>query len=146
MQTNGFWEFLISVESEYSKYRKRIMYRFSLSAAEVDVLMFLANNPSLDTAADISRIRRIPKSQVSLSVRSLCDCGLVSGAYAKGNKKSVHLAVTEDAREIVEYGRKIQKEFYEMIFEGFGEGDRAELLRLHKKIAENIEKKKDELK
>lgn len=146
MQTNGFWEFLISVEAEYSEYRKRIMNRFSLSAAEVDVLMFLANNPSLDRAADISRIRRIPKSQVSLSVRSLCDGGLVIGAYAKGNKKSVHLAVTEDAREIVDYGRKIQKEFYEMLFEGFNEGDRAELLRLHEKIAENIEKKKDELK
>ena len=37
MQSNGFWEFLVSVESEYSKYRKRIMNRFSLSSAEVDV-------------------------------------------------------------------------------------------------------------
>ena len=113
MQSNGFWEFLVSVESEYSKYRKRIMNRFSLSSAEVDVLMFLANNPALDTAADISRIRHIPKSQVSLSVRSLCDDGLVVGTYANGNRKSVHLAVTKKAERIVDYGKDVQKEFYE---------------------------------
>ena len=119
MQSNGFWEFLVSVESEYSKYRKRIMNRFSLSSAEVDVLMFLANNPALDTAADISRIRHIPKSQVSLSVRSLCD---------------------------VDYGKDVQKEFYETLFSGFTENDRAEFLRLREKIAENIKGKNGEIK
>ena len=146
MQSNGFWEFLVSVESEYSKYRKRIMNRFSLSSAEVDVLMFLANNPALDTAADISRIRHIPKSQVSLSVRSLCDDGFIVGTYANGNRKSVHLAVTKKAERIVDYGKDVQKEFYETLFSGFTENDRSEFLGLREKIAENIKGKNGEIK
>lgn len=122
------------------------MNRFSLSSAEVDVLMFLANNPALDTAADISRIRHIPKSQVSLSVRSLCDDGFIVGTYANGNRKSVHLAVTKKAERIVDYGKDVQKEFYETLFSGFTENDRAEFLRLREKIAENIKGKNGEIK
>lgn len=45
MTMNKFWEFIISLESEYGSYRKKIMNRFSLSAAETDILMFLSNNP-----------------------------------------------------------------------------------------------------
>ena len=79
MTTSSFWNFISAVENEYSEYRKRIMTKFSLTAAETDILMFLANNPQYDTAADISRIRRIPKSQVSVSVKSLCEKGILTG-------------------------------------------------------------------
>ena len=41
MTINKFWEFILSLESEYGSYRKKIMNRFSLSAAETDILMFL---------------------------------------------------------------------------------------------------------
>ena len=63
MPINAFWEYTLSLESRYADYRKRIMKAFSLSAAEVDILLFLANNPGFDTAAQIVRIRKIPKSQ-----------------------------------------------------------------------------------
>ena len=72
MTTSSFWNFISAAEDEYSVYRKRIMAKFSLSAAETDTIMFLANNPDYDTAADISKVRRILKSQVSVSVKSLC--------------------------------------------------------------------------
>ena len=44
MTINKFWEFILSLESEYGSYRKKIMNRFSLSAAETDILMFLSHN------------------------------------------------------------------------------------------------------
>lgn len=52
MTTSSFWNFISAAEDEYSVYRKRIMAKFSLSAAETDIIMFLANNPGYDTAAD----------------------------------------------------------------------------------------------
>ena len=64
MTTSSFWNFISAAEDEYSVYRKRIMAKFSLSAAKTDIIMFLANNPGYDTAADISKVRRILKSQV----------------------------------------------------------------------------------
>ena len=44
---------------------------WDLNKTEVDILLFLANNPGLDRAADIVRIRHIAKSHVSLSVGNL---------------------------------------------------------------------------
>ena len=38
------WQFAVEVERKYAKYRKKVMVRYDLSAAEVDVLLFLANN------------------------------------------------------------------------------------------------------
>lgn len=87
MTTSSFWNFISAAEDEYSVYRKRIMAKFSLSAAETDIIMFLANNHGYDTAADISKVRRILKSQVSVSVKSLCEKGLLTGTYKDGNKK-----------------------------------------------------------
>ena len=56
MTTSSFWNFISAAEDEYSVYRKRIMAKFSLSAAETDIIMFLANNPGYDTAC--CRIRQ----------------------------------------------------------------------------------------
>lgn len=143
MTANEIWEYVLGIEREYSVFRKRIMKKFSLSAAETDVLMFLANNPKFDTAAHISRIRKIPKSQVSLSVNALCQKGLLTGNYNSGNKKSVHLALTENAKPVIAYGHLVQEEFSKELFLGFGNSEKKEFLRLHLKIAKNIKARKD---
>ena len=140
MTLNKFWEFLLSFENEYSKYRKLIMNRYSLTAAETDILMFLANNPCYDTAAEVSKIRHIPKSQVSLSVKSLCEKGLLESGHTQGNRKSIHLVVTDNAEPVVRYDRKVQAEFSKVIFDGFTKEETDEFEKLHMKMADNIEK------
>lgn len=52
---------------------KKVMVRYDLSAAEVDVLLFLANNSQFDLAVDIVRVRKMQKSHVSLAVNKLCE-------------------------------------------------------------------------
>lgn len=47
------WQFAVEVEREYAQYRKKVMMRYHLSAAEVDILLFLANNSQFDLATDI---------------------------------------------------------------------------------------------
>ena len=49
------WQFAVEVEREYAQYRKKVMMRYHLSAAEVDILLFLANNSQFDLATDIVR-------------------------------------------------------------------------------------------
>ena len=44
------WQFAVEVEREYAQYRKKVMMRYHLSAAEVDILLFLANNSQFDLA------------------------------------------------------------------------------------------------
>lgn len=144
MTTSSLWNFISAVENEYSEYRKRIMTKFSLTAAETDILMFLANNPQHDTAADVSKIRRIPKSQVSVSVKSLCEKGILTGVYKDGNKKSIHLSLTSAAKPIVTYGKKEQNRFTSVLFDGFTEEEIAEIDRSHIKIQNNINKKRSD--
>ena len=143
MTMNKFWEFIISLESEYGSYRKKIMNRFSLSAAETDILMFLSNNPQYDTGTDISRIRKIPKSQVSTSVKSLCEKGYLSTDYKENNRKSIHLSLTTSALSVTDYGKTVQAEFADLLFSGFSEEEKSEFERLHIRIADNIASKKE---
>mgnify|MGYP004576306535 CR=1 FL=1 len=138
MDIHSFWDFALAAEKEYSDYRKQIMQRFDLSAVETDVLLFLANNPGFDTAAQIAKVRRIPKSQVSVAVRSLCDRALLVWSYQPGNRKSVHLALTKQAAPVIAYGRATQEAFGEALFAGFSDAEKAEFVRLHNKIAANI--------
>lgn len=143
MTMSKFWGFILSLESEYGSYRKKIMSRFSLSAAETDILMFLSNNPQYDTAADISRIRRIPKSQVSTSVKSLCEKGYLCTDYKDNNRKSIHLSLSQSALPVTDYGKTVQTEFEAMLFSGFSEEEKTEFEKLHIKIADNIKNKKE---
>lgn len=135
MTVSNFWDHVAALESDYSVYRKKLLASFSLTAAECDILLFLANNPTRDTAAEIAKIRRIPKSQVSLSVASLCTRGLICGKKVPGNKKSIHLSLTEEAEPIFAAGMEMQREFARMLFDDFTEEEKVEFLRLHAKIA-----------
>ena len=132
-------EYAVLLADRYADCRKRIMKEFSLTAAEIDILLFLANNPDLDTAALISDIRKIPKSQVSLSVGTLCAKGLLDKAHAAGNKKSVHLTPTEAAKPVIEAGQAMQRDFGTLLFSGFSAEEKQTFLSLCKKIEHNLQ-------
>lgn len=56
-----------------------LLERTGLSMREMNVLLFLANNPQYDTARDVTEFRGLSKSQVSQAVELLVAEGLVSG-------------------------------------------------------------------
>ncbi len=119
-----YWLFIDSMEREYFVRRKSVAGRFQLSSAEVDVLLFLANNPHLDTAADIVKMKKMQKSHVSLAVNELADKGLLLCEPDAGNRKRIHLKLTETSSNIVRAGQKMQMEFIEFIFAGFSDEER----------------------
>ena len=113
------FENLNLLKSAYSLSVREVCRRFELTQMEFDVLMFLANNPEFDTAADIVRLRRFTKSHVSAAVKGLAGRGLVEPFYGEGNRKSIHLRLLPDAEPIVREGRAAQEQFGEMLFDGF---------------------------
>ena len=58
---------------------------------EFNILLFLANNPEFDTAAQIIKKRAFTKSHVSMSVRSLEERGLLTGEYYGTDRRTIHL-------------------------------------------------------
>lgn len=125
-----FWNFIVEFDKAYDIHRKRIMQRYDLSAIEVDVLLFIANNPTLNTASDIVRYRKIAKSHVSLAVKSLLQKGYVDKYCDKSNRKLIRLSILPAAEEIISYGREEQRKFGAILDQGISE-DKKEQFKQH---------------
>lgn len=113
--------------------------KHGLTYMELTVLLFLANNPTLDTASDIVRCRRLAKSHVSVSIRSLEQRGLLVRDYQDGNRRSQHLRLTDAAQPMVTDGQAAQADFGEQLFRGISPEERETLVQIMQRIDENIE-------
>ena len=63
----------------YDSVFRPVMARHGLTRNEVDVLLFLANNPGRDTAVELVELRGLAKSQVCRSVEALQARGMLVG-------------------------------------------------------------------
>ena len=142
----SYLEMIDGMSSENHEYRKAVMERYSMSAVEVDVMLFLANNPSFDTASDIVRARKISKSHVSLAVKGLMQKGYLAGVPDETDHKKIRLIPQKAAEEMILYGQKLQQQFAESLFEDFSEEEREIYIKLSKRMLENVCRKQKERK
>lgn len=116
-----------------------LLERRGLSQLEMDILLFLANNPEYDTARDIVEKRHLAKSHVSVGVDALAGRGLLERQMREGNRKTIHLTLTEAAAPIIEEGRRVQQQYAKMLLDGFSEEEATELFRLLEKVSRNVD-------
>ena len=64
---------------------------------EYDILMFLHNNPQLNTAAEIVKSRKSTKSHVSTSLKKLENRGFVKRIQSEDNKKHIEIVLLDRA-------------------------------------------------
>jgi len=95
--------------------------KYDLSRMELEVLLFLANNPHLDTARQLVRTRKIAKSYVSAAVTRLLQLELISTSLRHGNRKTIHLTPTEQGEAVVSFCRELEAEFTARLFSGISE-------------------------
>lgn len=112
---------------------------WDLNKTEVDILLFLANNPGLDRAADIVRIRQITKSHVSLSVSNLEQRGFVYRTFDPEDRRTAHLKLREEALPVIREGNRIQQEFFDRIFAGLSEEEFALWRSILDRVCQNIQ-------
>lgn len=110
-----------------------------LTQLEADIILFLANNPEYDTARDIVEIRRLAKSHVSAGIDSLAERGLLRRFRLEGNRKTIHLRLTDAAAPVAEQGRAIQRRYGEQLLAGFSGEERQELVRLLDRVSKNTD-------
>lgn len=116
-----------------------LLERRGLTQLEVDILLFLANNPAYDTARDIVEKRHLAKSHVSVGVDALAGRGFLTRQMREGNRKTIHLVLTEAAAPVIEEGRAVQRQYGELLLAGFTEEERRELFRLLEKAGGNVD-------
>ena len=93
----------------YARYVLPVLAAYGVTRTELDILLFLANNPQYDTARDIIEVRRITKSHASISLKSMMESGYLRGDYNEGNRKVVHLSLLPAAMPVVRAGQAQRK-------------------------------------
>lgn len=127
-------------KKKYALAMEPVCRAWNLTKNELDVLLFLYNNPEYDRAADIVAHRGMTKSHVSLSVSNLEGRGLVTGKEDPEDRRSVRLILSDEARAIAEAGREYQLRFFSAMLDGLSHGEALQLQSLMERICDNIDR------
>lgn len=126
-------------KKKYAQLLDPVCRSYDLTKNEIDVLLFLANNPSLDRAADIVNLRQISKSHVSLSVSNLEQRGLLYRVFDPDDRRTAHLKLKEAALPIAREGNRIQQDFFDRIFAGLSDEEFAFWRSILDRVCSNIQ-------
>lgn len=134
------WEIFLRLRKQYARVMEPVCRELKLTRNELDVLLFLANHPECDRAADIVEQRGIAKSHASLAVSGLGARGLLTRRLDRDDRRTVRLGLTPAGEQAAHTGRARQKAFFEALLEGITPEEQALFQVLEEKIRANAEK------
>lgn len=135
----NYFDIMNIAKKNYSRLMTPLCRTYDLTRNELDVLLFLYNNPQYDRAADIVAHRGIAKSHVSLSVANLEERGLLIRRFEPADRRTAHLALTRLGTEITEKAREVQNKFFTAIHEGISDEEFALWGSITRKVSANIQ-------
>lgn len=132
---------LLLFSKQFSRFYERqftpLLERTGLTMREVHVLLFLANNPGYDTARDVAEYRGLVKSQVSQAVDLLAVQGLLRRTPDGGDRRVVHLAITEAGAPLAREAQAIQASCGRRLLKNLTPEEEAQFRRLLETVLEN---------
>nr|MBQ8244772.1 winged helix-turn-helix transcriptional regulator [Oscillospiraceae bacterium] len=138
VQIGQYFDILSQSQRAYTKQLEPVCKKWDLTRSEVDVLLFLYNNPRFDRAADIVTRRGMAKSHVSLSVANLADLGMLGRTYSPADRRTAHLYLTESGKTVAAEAREAQKQFFDLLYKGIPEEELLLWEKITQKVCENI--------
>lgn len=136
-----FLDTITTIKKLYTVSLEPVCKQYDLTRMELDILLFLANNPQYDSAKDIIERRKLTKSHVSTSIKSLTKNNYLKPVYLPNNKKAVHLKLLNSADEIIKAGQQAQKIFFETILKDFSKDEKQTIINAFSKIQRNAQQK-----
>ena len=113
---NMSMEFSRKLALAYTAVCKPLCQTLKLPQTAFDILLFLANNPAYQTAADIVEVRKIKANLVSVNVDKLVRDGYLTREAVPGDRRKTRLLCTEKAQPIILQGRQLQSAFLQRLF------------------------------
>lgn len=138
MEVINYFDLAGRAKKRYCRFLEPVSKKWALTQNELNVLLFLHNNPQYDRAADIVACRGISKSHVSLSVNNLERRGLLR-RFVADDRRTAHLALTEQGRAIAQEGREAQQSYFMELYRGITPEEFDQWRRITQKVCENIE-------
>ena len=112
--------------------------KLSITHTEIEIIMFLFNNPDYDTAKDISELRKFPKSWVSKAVDDLIKKDYLESFIDISDRRILHLKLKEPSKPVIKLSQKIRTHFLEIICQGIDDREKEELLKILNTISINV--------
>lgn len=134
----NYFDILGIAKKTYGKLLTPLCRAYDLTRNELDVLLFLHNNPQYDRAADIVAHRGMAKSHVSLSVTSLEERGFLLRRFDDTDRRIAHLSLTEQGLGIAREARQVQTQYFSGLYEGISPEEFQLWGRITEKVCENI--------
>ena len=135
----NYFDAMASAKKSYSRLLDPICQEWKLTRNELDILLFLHNNPEYDRAADIVSHRGIAKSHVSLGVASLEEKGLLLRRFSEQDRRTAHLELRDQGRVIAGQAREKQMQYFSALYQGVSPEEFEAWKNITKKIRENLE-------
>ncbi len=118
ISTTRMLQFSQQLKKFYIRQFTPLVRKSGLSMRELDVLLFLANNPDYDTARDITEFRALAKSQVSQAVELLAAEGLLQRTPDVNDRRVIHLSITPEGAPVAKEAQEIQTRCGRQLFAG----------------------------
>jgi len=134
----NYFDTMARAQKGYARLMDPLCKKWELTRNELDVLLFLANNPEYDRAVDIVNNRGLSKSHVSLSVSNLEGRGLLRREEDAIDRRTVHLHLEPSAKEITEAGQMTQRRFFSYLHQGVTQEQIDLMIDFARKVNDNI--------
>ena len=134
----NYFDIMGRAQKGYARLMDPICKKWELTRNELDVLLFLANNPEFDRAVDIVNNRGLSKSHVSSSINSLESRGLLIRTEDPNDRRTVHLMLTDASREITAQGQMAQRRFFSYLHQGVTQEQIQLMVEFAQRVSENI--------
>lgn len=109
-----------------------------LVASHGNILTVLYENDGKLTMKEISRLIGKDKSTVTALVNKLLKLGYIQREKSSIDKRVTYITLSEKGKEVEGIFKNISEEIYTNAYKGFSEGEKAEFLRLLKKMNNNF--------
>ena len=136
----GYFDTMSQSQKLYNRHLEPVCRKWDMTRNELDVLLFLHNNPGYDRAADIVSRRGIAKSHVSLSVASLEEKGLLRRRYSELDRRTAHLELLEQGQRIAAQAREKQVQYFSALYRGVSPEELEIWKNITQKVWDNIKK------
>jgi MarR family transcriptional regulator for hemolysin len=134
-----YFDISAAAQKYYAKLLDPVCKEWNLTRNELDVILFLHNNPEFDRAADIVSRRGISKSHVSLSVSGLEEKGILIRRFDENDRRTAHLELTRDGIRIADQGRELQNQYFAAMYRGISREELQIMKNIVLKVQENIQ-------
>ena len=131
-------ENVIAGKGFYQELLSPICKKYNLTESEILILLYLAKYPKNDTASKIVNNWKLKKAVVSVSIHDLLERKLLKSSYQDGNHRSIHLDITGEGQKIIKEARKVEKQYFDVLFDGFDDSDKQVFMSYLNRINENV--------